>query len=101
MRPHVVSATLPPGLNSYQRTDYLNGVFNRSVGDKLVGWAFIFAALSLRDSVRVLLPNIRQLILIRRFIGENKRLANKDYLLFSTIEHPPGAATPAQIQLTI
>ncbi|MCS5947054.1 hypothetical protein LNP25_29780 [Klebsiella variicola subsp. variicola] len=38
---------------------------------------------------------------IRCFIGENKRLANKDYLLFSTIEHLPGAATPAQIQLTI
>ncbi|HIA3499205.1 TPA: hypothetical protein ACWP54_004620, partial [Escherichia coli] len=47
VQPHVVSATLPPWLNSYQRTDYLNGVFNRPVGDKLVRPLF-FAALSLR-----------------------------------------------------
>ncbi|WP_176758391.1 hypothetical protein [Klebsiella variicola] len=30
-----------PWLNNYQRTDYLNGVFNRPVGDKLVRPLFL------------------------------------------------------------
>lgn len=81
-----------PWLNSYQRTDYLNGVFNRPVGDKLVRPLFFCGVKStgFRSQLGVLLPNICQLIPSAVLLAKNKRLANKDYLLLSTIKHLSG-----------
>ncbi|MCP6600337.1 hypothetical protein NL513_28560, partial [Klebsiella pneumoniae] len=69
-----------------------------------IGQAFIFCGVKSTgfwSQLGVFLPNICQLIPSAVLLAKNKRFANKDYLLFSTIEHLPGAATPAQIQLTI
>lgn len=99
VQPHIgFSDATAPGNNSYQRTDYLNGVFNRPVGDKLVRPLF-FAALSLRDfghNWGVLLPNICQLIPSAVLLAKNKRLANKRLFIVFNYRTSAWRATPQQ-----
>lgn len=53
-----------------------------------------------RSQLGVLLPNICQLIPSAVLLTKNKQLANKDYLLLSTIEHQPDTTTTETINLT-
>ncbi|WP_212744007.1 hypothetical protein, partial [Klebsiella pneumoniae] len=69
-------------LNSYQRTDYLNGVFNRPAGDKWSGHYFCGVKFTgFRSQLGVLLPNICQLIapalLLEKISGQHLRLFTK------------------------
>ena len=75
------------------------------IGLWVINWSGLYfcgvKSTGFRSQLGVLLPNICQLIPSAVLLAKNKRLANKDYLLLSTVEHLPCAATPVQILLTI
>nr|VXZ82615.1 Uncharacterised protein [Klebsiella pneumoniae] len=78
MQQQAASATLPPRLNSYQRTDYLNDLIfidlwmNNWSGHYFGGVKFT----GFRSQLGVLLPNICQLMPPVVLLTKNKRVTN-------------------------
>ncbi|EQA2663220.1 TPA: hypothetical protein ACI7LL_004000, partial [Escherichia coli] len=71
MLQQVDSATLPPWLNSYQRTDYLTAYL---IGLWVINWSGLYfcgvKSTGFRSQLGVLLPNICQLMPLALFLAK-------------------------------